>query len=72
MKTLKCMYHGTEQILPCTEDMIQWAKENALNGEYTIEDDGQPDPVEAPSQLDVIEAQVFYTAMQTDTLIMAE
>ena len=41
----------------------------AYNGEYTIEDDGQPEPVSAPSQLDVIEAQVTYTAMMTDTLL---
>ena len=69
MKILKCMYNGTEQVLPCTEDMIQWAKENAVNGEYTIEDDGQPTPAEKPSQLDIIEAQVTYTAMMTDTLL---
>ena len=45
------------------------AKRVAHKGEYTIEDDGQPDPVETPSQLDVIEAQVTYTAMMTDTLL---
>ena len=45
------------------------AKEEAYNGEYTIEDDGQPEPAETPSQLDVIEAQVTYTAMMTDTLL---
>ena len=44
-------------------------KEIALDGEYTIEDDGQPEPAETPSQLDVIEAQVTYTAMMTDTLL---
>jgi hypothetical protein len=45
------------------------AKREAYNGEYTIEDDGQPDPAKTPSQLDVIEAQVTYTAMMTDTLL---
>ena len=45
------------------------AKREAHNGEYTIEDDGQPDPAEVPSQLDVIEAQVTYTALMTDTLL---
>ena len=44
-------------------------KKIAYNGEYTIEDDGQPIPEEKPSQLDVIEAQVAYTAMMTDTLL---
>lgn len=43
------------------------AKREAYNGEYTIEDDGKPEP--APSQLDRIEAQTTYTAMMTDTLM---
>ena len=45
------------------------AKHEAYNGEYTIEDDGQPEPVAEPTQLDRIEAQVAYTAMITDTLL---
>lgn len=44
------------------------ARAEAYNGEYTIEDDGAPEP--APTQLDRIESQVTYTAMMTDTLIM--
>lgn len=43
------------------------AKREAYNGEYTIEDDGRPEP--APTQLDRIEAQATYTAMMTDTLM---
>lgn len=43
------------------------AKIEAYNGEYTIEDDGEPEP--APTQLDRIEAQTTYTAMMTDTLM---
>ena len=43
------------------------AKAEAYNGEYTIEDDGKPEP--APAQLDRIEAQTTYTAMMTDTLL---
>lgn len=42
------------------------AKAEAYNGEYTIEDDGKPEP--APTQLDRIEAQTAYTALMTDTL----
>lgn len=42
------------------------AKAEAYEGEYTIEDDGEPEP--APSQIDRIEAQTTYTAMMTDTL----
>ncbi len=43
------------------------AKAEAYNGEYTIEDDGEPEP--APTQFDRIEAQVAYTAMMTDTMM---
>ena len=53
----------------CLEANEEIAKREAYNGEYTIEDDGQPDPVDTPSQLDIIEAQVTYTAMMTDTLL---
>ena len=66
----------------CTEDEIlfpvemDWneaneeiAKKEAHNGEYNIEDDGQPEPAEEPTQLDRVEAQVTYTAMMTDTLL---
>ena len=45
------------------------AKKEAYNGEYTIEDDGQPDPTSEPTQLDRVEAQITYTAMMTDTLL---
>ena len=50
-----------------SEKDIETATKIAYNGEYTIEDDGEPEPT--PSQLDVIEAQVAYTAMMTDTLL---
>ena len=57
-----------EEILPPVT--MGWNEANEeINGEYTIEDDGLPEPVNAPSQLDVIEAQVAYTAMMTDTLL---
>lgn len=46
---------------------IAEAMKEAYNGEYTIEDDGKPEP--APTQLDRIEAQTTYTAMMTDTLL---
>ena len=44
-------------------------KEVAYKGEYVMEEDGLPEPVEKPTQLDAIEAQVAYTAMMTDTLL---
>ena len=43
------------------------AAAEAYNGEYTIEDEGEPEP--APTQLDRIEAQSAYTALMTDTLL---
>lgn len=46
------------------------AKNEAYKGEYTIEDDGEPEP--APTQIDRIEAQVAYTAMMTETLLESE
>ena len=53
---------------PYSEANEEIAKREALNGEYTIEDDGIEEDI-IPSQLDKIEAQVAYTAMMTDTLL---
>ena len=53
--------------IPWSEANEEIAKKEAYNGDYTIEDDGTPEP--APSQMDIIEAQVTYTAMMTDTLL---
>lgn len=72
--------HGTEEepqieeiLFPVTmgwnEVNEEIAKREAYNGEYTIEDDGEDEPGAVPSQLDIIEAQVAYTAMMTDTLL---
>ena len=44
------------------------AQKEAYNGEYTIEDNGVEE-IEQPTQLDIIEAQVTYTAMMTNTLL---
>ena len=80
-KFLSCeVNHGTEEE-PNIEQIFSvksmyWseaneeiAKKEAHNGEYTIEDDGHPDPADVPSKLDAIEAQVTYTAIMTDTLL---
>ena len=50
------------------EIQIAEALKYAYNGEYTIEDDGKPEPSAEPTQLDRVEAQAAYTAMMTDTL----
>lgn len=58
--------------IACTADNLEAnkaiAQSEAYNGEYTIEDDGAEETV-TPTQLDIIEAQVAYTAMMTDTLL---
>lgn len=55
--------------IPWSEANEEIAKKEAYKGEYTIEDDGQPEPTSEPTQLDRVEAQVTYTAMMTDTLL---
>ena len=75
--------HGTEENpkwadilnnkeIRCTVDNLEsneaLVQKEAYNGEYTIEDDGIEE-VSTPTQLDIIEAQVAYTAMMTDTLL---
>ena len=45
------------------------AEIEAYNGVIEEFDDGKPEPVKTPTQMDVIEAQVTYTAMMTDTLL---
>ena len=54
---------------PYSAENEEIAKREAYNGEYTIEDDGQPEPSAEPTQLDRVEAQATYTAMMTDTLL---
>lgn len=60
---------AVDKVLPFSEANEEIAKVEAYNGEYTIEDDGQQAPSQTPTQLDIIEAQVTYTAMMTDTLL---
>ena len=58
-----------EKALPYSKTSEEIAKREAYNGEYAMEDDGQPESEAIPNQLDAIEAQVTYTAMMTDTLL---
>ena len=58
-----------EKTMTWCEANEEIAKREAYNGEYTIEDDGQPEPTAEPTQLDRVEAQTTYTAMMTDTLL---
>ena len=45
------------------------AKREAYNGKYEIIDDGIPEPIQEPTQLDRIEAQVAYNSMILGTLM---
>lgn len=60
-------------MISCTADNleanVEIAKAEAYNGEYIIEDDGQPELVETPTWQDKIEAQVTYNSMMLGTLI---
>lgn len=56
----------TPVVMGWSEANEEIAKKEAYNGEYTIEDDGQLDPSEIPTKLDILEAQVAYLAMMTD------
>ena len=66
-------YLQTVSLGPMSDDVFEAncaiAQREAYNGEYTIEDDGQPEPELEPTQIDRVEAQATYTAMMTDTLL---
>lgn len=68
MKVIKYTFRGNPVEMGWNETNEEIAKREADNGEYTIEDDGIEE-VSEPTQLDIIEAQVTYTAMMTDTLL---
>ena len=61
--------NGEEKGLTYTERNLEIAIAEADNGEYEIYDDGEQDHVDTPTLLDMIEAQVAYTAMMTNTLL---
>lgn len=42
------------------------------NGEYVYDPIPIVEPIVEPTQLDIIESQVYYTAMMTDTLLESE
>lgn len=56
-----------EKILDWSEGNEQIAGQEACDGVYVIEEDDAEEP--APTRLDILEAQVAYTAMMTYTLL---
>ena len=65
-----------EEFAPADAPLVDELPEGNIADYRYVDGDYVHDPlpvepvVEVPTQLDMIEAQVFYTAMQTDTLIM--
>jgi hypothetical protein len=69
-KFLSCeVNHGTEEnpnieqiffvkSMPWSEANEEFAKCEAYNGEYAIEDDGQPEPVVEPTADDILNAML--------------
>ena len=55
--------------VPYSAENEEAAKQEAYKGEYEIFENGIPEPLEQPTLLDRLEAQLAYTAMMTDTLI---
>ena len=53
--------------IPYTQNNMEWAKKRSVDGKIAVIDkEERPTP---PSQLDIIEAQITYTAMMTNTLL---
>ena len=69
MKLIRYTYNNCEKSFAWSEYGEEIAKREAFNGEYEIFDDGKEEQLPKATQLDLIEAQVTYTAMMTDTLL---
>lgn len=50
MKILKYLFNGIPMEMTWSEANEEIAKREAYNGEYTIEDDGEPEPSPQPTQ----------------------
>lgn len=59
----------TEKDMTWSEENEEIARKEAYNGEIEFFDDEELESSANPTQLDIIEAQVTYTAMMTDTLL---
>lgn len=60
----------TKQMMLADKDFAEalpFIEKEAYNGEYLVEEIAEP--TIAPTQLDIIEAQIAYTAMMTGTLM---
>lgn len=60
-KLIKYTFNGMEVEMGWNEANEEIAKREADNGEYTIEDDGQPEPVAEPTTDDILNAMLGVT-----------
>lgn len=51
-----------------SESNEEIAKREAYNGEYIIEDDGQPDLADNPTEIEALDARLTYVEMMTGLL----
>lgn len=58
----------SEKTMGWNEVNEETAKKEAYNGEYTIIDDGQSEPVAEPTELEIMEARLTYVEMMTGLL----
>lgn len=61
MKWIKYLFGNAEVKLSWSEANEDIAKAEANNGEYTIDDDGQPKPVAEPTTEDILNAMLGVT-----------
>lgn len=78
MKVIQYKFGICVKTIPWSEKGEELAAKEAENGEYSVIDITEEEATKLgfmalknPSQLDIIEAQVAYTAMMTDTLLEA-
>ena len=56
MKIIKYMMGDSKVSMLWNETNEEIAKKEALNGKYTIEDDGQPEPMSEPTESERLDA----------------
>lgn len=64
MKWLKYLYNGAEVSMGWNAENEEIAKAEADNGEYTIEDDGLPEPMAEPTAEEMLNAMLEVTSYE--------
>lgn len=71
LSACKVLPNGSYEGMPIVESLPEGniCDYEYINNEFVYNPLPKEEPVEQPSQLDIIEAQVTYTAMMTNTLL---